>query len=56
MTNLMAKNKEMYASDVYRMAEEKGFSDSLLKKAKKDLPITSKQVEKRWIWFWELSG
>ena len=54
LTNLMAKNKEMYASDIYRMAEENGFSDSVLKKAKQDLPISSKRIENRWKWVWEL--
>ena len=54
LTNLMAKNKEIYASDGYRMAEEAGFSDSALKRAKQDLPITSKKIENRWRWIWEL--
>jgi len=55
LTALMAKKKELFASDVYRMAEETGFSDSVLKKAKVDLPITSVQTDKRWKWVWELS-
>jgi len=54
LTNLLAKNKELYASDVYRMAEEEGYSDSLLKKVRHSLPITSKRIENRWKWFWEL--
>ena len=54
LTNLMAKNKELYASDGYRMAEEAGFNDSVLKRAKQDLPITSKRLENRWKWIWEL--
>ena len=54
LTNLMAKNKELYASDGYRMAEEAGFNDSVLKRAKKDLPITSKRLENRWKWIWDL--
>jgi len=54
LTNLMAKNKEIYASDGYRMAEEAGFSDSVLKRAKQDLPIASKKIEDRWKWTWEL--
>ena len=54
LIDLMAKEKELYASDVYRLAETKGFSDGILKKAKKELPITSFKHENRWKWLWEL--
>jgi hypothetical protein len=50
----MANEREIHASDVFRMAEKEGFSNGIVKKAKKELPIKSKQVEKRWKWFWGL--
>lgn len=54
LTELMPSKIEMWASEVYRLAEIEGFNDSTLKKAKDNLPITSKKIEKRWKWVWDL--
>jgi archaellum biogenesis ATPase FlaH len=56
LTELMSNEREIHASDVFRMAEMEGFSTGIVKKAKKELPIKTKQVGKRWKWFWELTG
>jgi archaellum biogenesis ATPase FlaH len=55
LTDLMSEEKELYASDAYRLAEKEGFTDGILKKAKKELPIKTYQHDKRWKWSWELS-
>jgi bifunctional DNA primase/polymerase-like protein/AAA domain-containing protein len=54
LTKLMSKNKEMYASDIYRLAEKQGYSDGILKRAKKELPVGSKKDGKGWKWCWQI--
>jgi hypothetical protein len=56
LTDLMSNEKELFASDVYRLAESQGYSDGVLKKAKKELPILTQKVEQRWKWLWDLQG
>jgi archaellum biogenesis ATPase FlaH len=58
LTRLFSKNSEMYARDVYRMAEEKGLSDGVIKKAKANLGCISTdrlQGNGPWIWKWEIA-
>ena len=54
LADTMEKKKIMFAKDIYRMGEEHGFSDFILKKAKSDLPITSKRIDNRWKWIWDV--
>jgi hypothetical protein len=56
LSELMSDKKEMWASEVYDLAKLEGFSDSTVKKAKKNLPIPKpKQIDKKHKWFWELN-
>jgi hypothetical protein len=55
LSELMPGKREIWASEIYRLAEIQGFTGGIVKKAKKGLPITSKQVDKRWMWVWNLS-
>jgi archaellum biogenesis ATPase FlaH len=52
LTDLLSKNKEIFATDIYEMGKEKGFSDSLIRKAKADLPIDMIQTGNRSKWIW----
>ena len=58
LTRLFSKNSEMYARDVYRMAEEAGLSDGVIKKAKGNLGcITPEKLPNNgpWIWKWAIA-
>ena len=55
LSEILSRKKEMWASDVYDLAKLEGFSESTVKKAKKNLPIPKpKQIDKKHRWFWDL--
>ncbi len=54
LTDILSEEKVMYSADVYRLAKAEGFSDGIVKKAKKDLPIKSEQFEKKWRMIWDI--
>lgn len=56
LADLFSKNSEMFARNVYSMGEAEGFSDGVLKRAKKNLGcIKVDRVDSTgpWIWKWE---
>jgi hypothetical protein len=54
LTDLMSERKKILATKLYELGEDKNFSSSLIKKVKKELPITVDRIENRWWWFWAL--
>jgi len=56
LTELMSKKKQIPAKELYDLGEDKQFSSSLIKKVKRDLPITVDRIENRWWWVWAIEG
>ena len=51
ISETLKENKEMESKDMFLLGKAQGISERTMKSAKKELGLSSKKVQNRWVWF-----